>query len=238
MFDAPDPISQTRRIDQMADTENPLMVPQEVADLPVKFDDDVFDDIAKSKDYLSRVQVMGGNSDYVKEQKIQIGRYALIHNKDSFDDLTPQFDCLVIGWRPKAMDVGGEQVISVYNHEAAEFKSIVEKSAEQNSGCMYGPEYLLWLAGSKTFATFFFSSKSARREAPNMKVLVGRAATCKIQLIKKKKYSWHSPTIVACSTPFDIPDAVAIKENLEKFNNPSESEVETVDESEKSDRER
>ena len=222
----------------MADSENPLMVPQDIADLPVKFDDSVFDDIAKSKDYLSRVQVMGGNSDYVKEAKIQIGHYALIHNKDSFADLTQQFDCLVVGWRPKAMDVGGEQVISVYNHEKDEFKRIQEKSAEQNSGCMFGPEYLLWLAEAKTFATFFFSSKSARREAGNMKSCVGRAATCRIQLIKTKKFSWHSPEIVACSTPFDIPGVPELKEQLEKFNNPPESDIETVDDAEKSDRER
>lgn len=222
----------------MSDSKNPLIVPQEVSNVPAKYDDSVFDDIAKSKDYLSRVQVMGGNSDLVKETKIQIGRYALIHNKDSFDDLTTQFDCLAIAWRPKAMDVGGEQVISVYNHESNEFKRIVEKSDIQNSGCMFGPEFLIWLAAAKQYATFFLSSKSARREAPNMKVLIGRAATCKIKLIKSRKFSWHSPVIVSCSTPFDVPPTEEMKEQIEKFNNPSESEVETVDESEKSDRER
>ncbi len=211
----------------MSDETNEVTIPG--IELPQKYDSDVFDDIAKAGDYLPRVQVMGGNSGLVQRGEIAVGLYALVHNKDKFDNLTQEFDCFVLSWRPKCMDTNGDQPLSLFNHESEQFIKIKEKAGEQNSGCMYGPEYLVYLKGANCFATFFFSSKSSRREAPNMQQRLGKAATCKIKLIETKKFSWHSPVIVPCTTPFDAPDPEAMKEQLEKFNNPPESEVETVD---------
>lgn len=220
----------------MGENKNEVTIPG--IQVPQKYEDDVFDDLAKSGDFLPRVQVMGGNSSLVKTEQIPIGVYALVHNKDKFDNLTKEFDCFVLSWRPKAMDTNGDQPLSVFNHESEQFKKICEASSGQDSGCMYGPEFLVYLKGANCFATFFFSSKSARRESPSMKGRLGKAATCKIKLIESRKYSWHSPVIVPCTTPFDAPDPEALKEQLEKFNNPPESEVETVDATEGAGRER
>lgn len=220
----------------MSDEKNEVAIPG--IQVPQKYDDDVFGDIAKSGDFLPRVQVMGGNSGLVKQEKIPIGVYALVHNKDKFESLTKEFDCFVLAWRPKAMDTNGDQPLSVFNHESEQFKKIQEASGGQDSGCMYGPEFLIYIKGANCFATFFFSSKSARRESPSMQGRLGKAATCKIKLIEGRKYSWHSPVIVPCTTPFDPPAPDELKEQVEKFNNPSESEVETVDAKEGASRER
>lgn len=223
----------------MADSDNPVMIPADaLAGLPVTADDDAFDELAKSGDFLPRIQLMGSGSDAVKKGTFPMAHYALVHNKDKMDDLTEEVDMLVITWRPKAMDVNGEQVISVFDKDAPEFKRIVEEAGNSDSGCMFGPEFLVWLKSANQFATFFFASKSARRVAPNMKALLQKAATARVKFIETKKYSWHAPEVVACGTQFDIPDTASIREQAEKFVNPPVSEVEKDTEAESDSRER
>lgn len=198
-------------------------------ELPVsKYDDSAFDAVAKAGDWLPRIQLIGSNSDMAKEGKIQQGAYALITSKESFDDLTKEFHCLPLAWRPKAMMITGDGIVSVYNPADKTFADIQAKSDEKDSGCMFGPEYLVWVQSVKKFATFYFNSKTMRREAPNLKKLLGGAATVKSRLIKTQKFSWFGPVIVPCSTPFDVPSMDEIKAQVEKFNNPPESEVETA----------
>jgi hypothetical protein len=131
----------------------------------------------------------------------------------------------------------GEQVISVFDMESDEFKRIQEKSAEQDSGCMYGPEFLVYIPQIKEFATFFCGSKSARRESPTIKALLTKPATLKSKKIETKRYTWYGPQATSCSTPFDPPDLEALKKVVEKFNNPPKTEVEAAPE-EETDRER
>lgn len=96
----------------------------------------------------------------------------------------------------------------------------------------FGPEFLIWIPGAnpQSFATFFCGNKTMRREAPNLRGLIGRAATLKVTLIETKKYSWHGPVVVPCSTPFDLPDMEEIKAQVSRFNNPPEQDVEKAEE--------
>ena len=201
-------------------------------------DDSAFDGLASGGKWLPRLQLFGGNSDAAKEGKIQMGSYGIVAGKDQLTAVGNEVDCLVLGWRPKAMSLGGEDIITSYNPQSDSFKGIAAKSEEQDSGCMFGPEFLLWLPTQKKYVTFFMSSKSSRREAPNLKgILEGQrdghtpAATLKVTLIAGKKYKWHNPVVTRCSTPFDFPtDLEELKSVVENFNNPSETEVEVVDE--------
>jgi hypothetical protein len=99
---------------------------------------------------------------------------------------------------------------------------------------MWGPEYLVYIPTQKVFATFFMGTKSARREAPALKALLRQAATLGSHEIKTEKYVWWSPQIRPCTTPFEIPTPEDIKEVYEEFMNPESTDVERVDESEKS----
>lgn len=193
--------------------------------VPSKYGDKDFDNLAKGGGWLPRIQLNGSGSAMVKEDKIKQGYYSLTTDKETFVDLTNSFDCLVVSWRPKAMRLG-EVIISVYNPQTPEFEKIVEDSGEPESGCMYGPEFLVWVKGPNKFATFFMSSKTLRREAPNLKTLIGKAATVRSKLIKTAKYSWHGAVVGPCSTPFDIPSLDEIKEQATKFANPSASTAE------------
>lgn len=196
-------------------------------------DDKAFDIVATGANFLPRVMLMGSNSTAVKEGKINQGRYALVRSKDSLEDLSPELPVLVLGWRPKAMQIGDDSVISIFNPKSTEFLRIATKadSGEQDTGCMYGPEFLVWVPATKSFATFFMSSKTARREAPQMKALMGKGALLKCQLIKAGKFAWHGPVVTMYSAPFTaLPEMDAISDQVAKFNNPPEEETEAVPE--------
>lgn len=195
-----------------------------------KYDDKMFEEVASGGKFLPRLQLYGGNSDLAKEGKIQMGTYGLVTNKDSVTALGNEVDVLVVGWRPKAIDMSGEDVVACYNPTSLLFKTIEAKAGEKDSNCMFGPEFLVYVPSTKTWATFLMGSKTARREAPQMKVLMGGAATLKVTLIKTQKYSWHASVVTKCSTPFELPPSAEIIEKATAFNNPPEVEKELVEE--------
>ena len=196
----------------------------------VKHDDDVFALATKTGEWLPRLQLMTSNSEKCKDGSFPVNHYAVIDGSN-YTDLGDSVDCIPITWRPKAIEMGDE-IITVYDPKNSEFERIQIKSDEQDSGCMFGIEFLVWIAQSKQFATFFMGSKSSRREAPNVKALLKKAATLKSHLIEGKKYKWQSPCVTACSTPFDTPTIEQLKEEVEKFNNPPATDVQTADEAE------
>lgn len=209
---------------------------------PAKYaDDKAFNAVASGGKWLPRLQLFGGNSDAAKEGKIQMGSYGLVTSKDQLTPLGTEVDVLVLSWRPKAMSVGGEDIITEYNPQSANFKALVAKADEPDSGCMYGPEFLLWIPTVRKYATFMMGSKSSRREAPNLRAILdgqkdGKipAATLKVTLIAGKKYKWHNPVVTVCSTPFDLPeDNDEMISVANDFNNPPESDTEMVTPEEK-----
>jgi hypothetical protein len=201
---------------------NVLAVP---TDLP---GDDIFNSVANSGKYLARIQMFGGNSEAVKSGKVPMASYALVTGKDQYQPLGDAVDVVPVAWRPKAMDVGGEEVISVHDHTDPEFARIQAQSEVKDSGCMFGPEFLLWLPGIKRFVTLFMSSKTARREAPAIRERIGKPTTLGVEYIKTKKFSWHGIVARPCSTPFDLPTDEAVAEEVEKFMNPPKVDIERV----------
>lgn len=213
--------------------ENALIPIEELA--VQKYDDSMFDSISSSK-YLPRVQLMTSGSAQCKSGAFPINHYALVDGKN-YADLTQEVNCLVVAWRPKALRTGDE-IISCYDTSSPEFIKIQTDSEVKDSGCMFGPEFLLYIPSENKYATFFMGSKSSRNESPSLKALMGKAATLASQHIQTKKYDWYAPKIVACEVPFDVPPIEEIKEQVETFTNPPESEVETVDNAEANTRER
>jgi hypothetical protein len=145
----------------------------------------------------------------------------------TFHDLGKNVDVAVVAWRPKAIEMGA-QVISVHDPSHEEFKRIQDRANnEQNSGCMYGPEFLVWIPSAGKCATYFMGSKSARRESPKIKALMRQAATIGSQHIETKKYDWYAPKITECSTPLQAPPVDALEAAVEMFNNPPAPEFTT-----------
>lgn len=188
-------------------------------------DNAAFNELSAAGGFLPRVMLMTANSMLVQEGKINQGHYGLVKSKDSCEDLTKEVTCLALAWRPKAMEIVEGEITTIYDHKSAEFDRIAKASVTPDSGCMYGPEFLLWLPSAKCFATYYASSKTARREAPNLFNLIGKPALLKSHLIKGKKFNWFGPVVTSCSVPFSYPSDEDIVENVKRFNNVPDTEV-------------
>jgi len=207
-------------------TEENALIP--LADLGVqKYSDEDFGKVAAGK-FLPRVQLMTSNSKDCKSGEFAVNHYALVKGKNLVD-LTEKVDVLVIAWRPKAMDMS-DGVMVYHDPEHAEFKRIEEQSTQKDSGCMYGPEFLVYVPSIQEYGTFFMGSKSSRNESPAIKSLLGKAATLQSQHIKTPKYEWFSPQVIQCTAPFDLPDMEGLKAVANEFNNPPANETEVAPE--------
>jgi len=209
-------------------SEDKALIPVDDAGQLQKWSQEDFQKVVTSGSYLPRLQLMTANSDPCKSGEFPINHYALVQDK-IYKDLGLQVDILLIAWRPKALDMGGEIVIAEYDPESESFKAIIAKSETKDSGCMYGPEYLVWIPAAKSFGLFFMGSKSARRESPNLISRLLKASTLKSKKIETTSYTWYCPQVTPCSTPFEIPDQEDVKEQVQKFNNPPKQEVQKVE---------
>ena len=216
-------------------TEEPkaLIKAEDVGGDLVKHSDDAFQSATQSGDYLPRLQLMTANSDKCKGGDFPTNHYALVRDQN-FQDLGPEVDVLIVTWRPKALEIGDE-LISVFDQTNPEFKRIQDKSFEADSGCMFGPEFLVYIPSVQAFATFFMGSKSSRREAGSVKAKLQGAGTLKSKKVSTKRYTWYTPLITACSTPIDLPDQEELTAEVTKFNNPPET---TIEKAEKTDEEK
>lgn len=199
-------------------------------------------EVSKVGDYLPRVQVMGSQNDLVKEGKFPIGHFALIEGR-SVQDLTEEFDAIVLAWRPKAMQFAPE-VISIYDPSNPEFvriKTAADEPKSQSYG--YGPEYLMFLPDLNKIVTFFVANVSGRLEAPNVSAFWEKQEKEGIYLLvtfncilakNKKQQSWHTFRVSASDRELTVfPDEENLKKLSDKFNNPKDSEIELIETSDK-----
>jgi hypothetical protein len=204
--------------------------------VPAAYDDELFDKTAKSGDWLPRFQLMTSNSTECKDGKFPINHFALVRDQ-KFTDLGDRVSGLIAAWRPKALEID-EEITTNYDPNSDEFKRISEESLKSDSNAMYGPEFLLWLPEPLTFATFFMCTKSMRRTSGDVKALMNNGGTFTPKKIVTKKYTWFSPVVEACTTPFKLPDGSELLAQYNKFMQPEVEDKERVKDGEKSGRER
>jgi len=225
-------------------SDNALVPVQFVEQLPsTQIGSDLdFDTIAKSSDFLPRLQLYTKGR-AINKKLVQPGNYGIPVSDDDVTDLGDTVDILPLARRPKAIDLKDtENVVAVYDVNDPEFKRIQAQSAEKESGCMYGPSFLVFERGTGQFLEFFCGTKSARMEArrlfpylPLTQAMIDAMAaenkdvtgmephgplpvTLKSKLIEKGQWSWHVPVAVKCSTPFTkLPPAAVIVDQIKRF---------------------
>jgi len=210
--------------------ESNQLVPQDMVGGPLAKADE-FDGMTTSGEYLPRFQLFGSKSDACAEGKIPIGHYGLVKD-DEITDLGEEVDLVIVSWRPKAIKLGGDMPITVFDTQSELFQEIKRQSGVKDSGCMYGPEFLVWIPDAGVFAHYHMNSKTARREAKKMRPLIGNAATLKCHLIDPptSKYKWHGPVVLPCSTPLNMPNDELLREQYTRFQNPPEPVIEVAEE--------
>lgn len=193
------------------------------------FDERDYANFAGGIEFLPRLQLCGASTDLCKEGKQPIGTYAIVKDKDNYTDLGKQCNLFVCGLRLKALEIiqgpeGG--VYNFFDPKSEEFKRVANLSNEKDTGCLAGPEFLVYIPATKQFATFFMASKSMRNEAPSVKALLGKAASLTVALAEnKKKQKWHVTKALPCTIPLDVPPPEELSAQLLRFRNPVSSNV-------------
>lgn len=207
------------------------LLPQELLQ-PSKYGTELAHKQVGGSSFLPRLQLLGASTNLCKKGKVPIGTYAVLRGKDVVVHLLgEEVVCLLVSWRPKAIRFGSgnDKTKVLYNPATPDFKKIEVDSTKSDSGCMYGPEYLVYIPTVNEFVTFHFNSATMRVASAGMYPNLGKAVTCKVEFIEKGKHSWHGPVILNCSTPPPLPEDkeaffATWKLEMDKFNNPKEEE--------------
>lgn len=202
--------------------------------------------MVSSGSWLPRIEIQGSSNNRVKEGKIAQGVFALVRSGDDFRDLGKQIDFLSITFRPKAMrlkNTPSGKPMAFFDRKSPEFAKIKTESEIKQSGCVWGPEFLIWLPAANTFATYFCNNPTMRRAAPDLYTIMRREgtpddkpiydpkpATSRTHFIKTTTNSWWGALFEPHSTPLPVPElenfAEVLCDELGKFKNPPKSQVE------------
>ena len=197
-------------------------------------------------EFLRRVQLVTKGK-YVDKGKIAPGHYGVPGSEDEIQDLGESIDVLAFAVRDKALDTTEDPPLAVYDANDAVYQDIEERAGQKDSGCMFGPSFLLFERNTGQFFEFFCGNKSARMEAgkfsPFLPVSEAQAEqfgveaqgpqplTLRAKYIERPRYSWHAPQVTKCSTPFNnLPEIEVIVTEINKFLNPKVDGAEIVEE--------
>jgi hypothetical protein len=204
--------------------------------------DDQFADLAKSADYIGRLQLFTKGK-AINRKLVGPGNYGIPESDEEVLDLGDTIDIIPLARRPKAIDMTDSEAIIVnYDPDTNEFKRIAATSMEKESHCMYGPSFLVFERSTCRFLEFFCGNKSSRSEAKKLYAFLpltqtdidAKAAngddmsglaphgplplTLKSRLVEKGTYSWHVPVVVKCATPFEkLPSMDRIVKEINAF---------------------
>ncbi len=204
--------------------------------------------LSQGSDFLKRIQLYSKGK-HVDKKLIESGNFGVPLSAEVIKQLGETVDVLLIERRAKAIDMSDlENLIITYDSTSNEFRRIEGASATKDSGCSYGPSYLVFERVTGKFYEFFCGSKSARIESSAInaylpvteamieagvteetKVRGPKPCTLRAHLVETPRFTWHVPKAEDCLTPFaKLPTPEQIGEEVGKFRNPDEPEVEVV----------
>jgi hypothetical protein len=217
------------------------------------------DAMSNATSFLQRLQLYSKGKSGPNGTLIEGGHYGVPKSGEDIEDLGNSIDVLVIDRKAKAIDMSDTDNIIVSNDtKSDEFKRIVDMADNvKDSGCAYGPTYLVYERSTRQFYEFFCGNKSGRYESSKINTYLpvtqamieagvtketeprfSKPMTLKSQYVKKGKWEWFAPKAEDSLTPIDLPPADQLRSEIERFRKIEAPEVETVDDSKKSKRSR
>jgi len=206
--------------------------------------------LTQGTDFLQRIQLVTKGK-FVDTGKINPGRYGVPQTGgEEIIDLGAEIDILPLVVRAKALDMRDrDAIIAVYDMNLPEFERIKTLAAESNSGCMWGPSFLILERNTGIFYEFFMGNKSARQESgkltPFLPISKEKAeaigeephgpipCTLKNRYIQRPTYGWHVPVVTKCSEPFtNLPPLDQIRKEVAKFAATKDNGIERVNDDE------
>lgn len=98
----------------------------------------------------------------IDNETLKPGSFCIPIGDDSAIDLGKDIDLMILGYRPKALDMGGSDIIEVFEPEDSVFQDIKKRAAEHNSYCLEGYSFLVFERTLREVVEFFFGSKSLK----------------------------------------------------------------------------
>lgn len=175
--------------------------------------------------YQPRLQFISKMSKFVEmENGISPNTFAIIHSDDEFKEIGKTVDFTILSWRQKALDTNEGK--AYYDNQSKKFIEIQTRAETvQNSGCMFGPEYLVYIPQEGVCATLFMGSKTLRFEVPKLQKFYKEQQPVQMsgKLITPKSGNskpYMSASAAICPTPIlpPAPEKLAeIREIVAKF---------------------
>jgi hypothetical protein len=208
------------------------------------------DAMSSSVSFLRRIQLYSKGKSNASGTLVGAGNFGVPESSDKITDLGNSIDVLVIARKAKAIDMSDTSNIIVTNDTtSAEFKRIVDLADNtRDSGCAYGPTYLIYERSSNSFYEFFCGNKSARYASsainsflPVTQAMIdagvtneseprfAKPMTLKSEYIKKDRYEWFAPKAEECLTPIDLPSADVLRSEIERFMKVETPDVEVAE---------
>ena len=103
----------------------------------------------KETTFLKRVQLFTKGK-LVDKGKIRGGHYGVLEGDDQVTDLGEAIDILILAARDKALDTTQDPPLAVFDENDDVFADIVERSKGSDSGCMWGPSFLIFERNTAT----------------------------------------------------------------------------------------
>jgi hypothetical protein len=202
-------------------TQNALTVPTQPGSLAV------LDAISGGASFMPRLQLMTSKSPTVEAGKFPVNHYALISGS-KYEDLGEEVIVIPLSYRATAMSTANGDFVVCHdpkpdekNNPTGLFLEIMQKATIPDSGCFYGPEFLLWLPEQKCFATMLLGSRTARNETGSFVKQLGKVSRLHRKLIDTKKYKYQSLDLLASSAEVtNKPADDELATVVEKFLNP------------------
>lgn len=189
--------------------------------------------VMTASDFFPRLQLIQPASKAIGRKQVKgAGVYSLTKGKDEVEDLGETVNAVVCAVRAKALRTKG-MLMSVFDPKNDEFLKIKAESSVKNSGCMWGPEFLLYLpdygGGEGLFATFFMSSPTQRRSSKSVNARLRKAAVLSAKFIDGDEHGWYATECADCVEQFaQLPEPAEFQEQIEKFLNEKPTQAKTV----------
>lgn len=204
--------------------------------IPQVLSDEDLDSLIASS-YVAYMKFMSSRSGMVEEGKFPVNHFALFQSKQPID-LGESVDVILCSVRSHALAIDDGAVISSYKRDSALYKEIEQRAdTEQNSGCLYGAEFLCYIPERNVFATFLMGTKTMRRDTALLVAIYKGNKFCtlksKVITVRKdgKTYTYASVNPVQCSVELAFACSNEyLLDVVNKFNNPPESVVEPIQE--------
>lgn len=220
----------------MSDDTEVIVAPTSLAELTkdmnrgsVYTTDQVLAEVAKARTFLPYIKIASSQSKLVTKDKICAGGDFLMYkSKTDIVKLGPQFQCIPLAHRVKAMAFTADKTLTYFDPTTKEFLDTKEKSKVFSNNCMSGVEILFWIPEHDTFATFYCYNVTALNQVQTIRGRYDKVSILKSEFIETANYNWYGPQILACSEKAIEPDLTLAASVIKDFCNPKSSEAEAV----------